>query len=182
MNPRRIGFVLAIAMPMLVGNAEAQVSTEGVRACRAGEIDELIGQLSIDEGLLDIELEPARREWRVGERVTIRVAVRATGRLTLLMIDPQGDAMTLFPNPYFNANDSNIVIAGTRLTIPNDRSDYAIEVSDKPGEARLVAVLRPADRPLPLPCTRNTDFGELTSTAGRSEKWGVRQIRVQVRR
>jgi hypothetical protein len=150
--------------------------------CRASEVDELLQQIPTDPSLLDLALSPARREWRVGEKLSITIGVRATGRLTLLMVDPQGEVTALFPNEFFNAGDSNFVAAGSRLSIPKATSDYDIAVSDKVGEARLVALLRPANRPLPLACAEDTDRGASTSDAGRSDRWGVREIRVQVRR
>jgi hypothetical protein len=163
-----------------LGAAQAQSADLARPPCRVVELDELLGQVPADARLLDVVLAPTKTEWRVGETLSISVTARATGRLTLLMVDPQGEVTELFPNPYFNAGDSNFVAAGSRVTIPSDRSDYAIAVSDKLGEARLVALLRPADRPLPLACAEDTDRGAATSQAGGSERWGVRQLRVQV--
>jgi len=82
-----------------------------------------------------LRIETDRPRYRPGDSIRIQVTSRTDCHLTLVSIDPSGDAVVLFPNDF---ERETLVQADNPRRLPGPGAAYRLK-AQKPGTERLVA-------------------------------------------
>lgn len=154
------GLVLLFSLLLLATPAQGQ-DGGGRPTCAAEHVDSFLRDLSsLAKGELELAVSPAKETYALEEEIRIRLRSSIAGRLTLISIDSAGEASVIFPNRSFNERDSNRIEAGAEIELPSAGAGFKLVTQPPLGPSRLVAIVRPADREIPLECAEGLDQGK----------------------
>ena len=152
---------LAALAPACLAAALMAISTSPVSAqtgegayCTTQEFSAYLETLRPVDGRIKLDVTPHSKTWKIGESASFSVTSPFAGELLLMSLDAKGIALPIFPNGQFTASDSARIEADTTLTLPRPDQGFAFEVQGPVGPSRLIAIVRPEGRQLPLPCAR----------------------------
>jgi hypothetical protein len=103
--------------------------------------------------------------YQLGEDLNFQVTSARDGHLWVVRVDPNDEAVVLYPNAY---TGDNTVWAGENVQIPPAGADWALEASEPLGESIVAFIVT----------TENTDIEEILNapseaTAARLPPWGM---------
>lgn len=122
--------------------------------CTIEEFDAFLQTLKPVEGRLELKVSPSRDSYRIGDPVRFEIASPVSGDLLLMSMDSNGAVFPIFPNPHQAASVGAGIEANIALTLPQPDQGFAFVTQGPEGPSRLIAIVRPTGRELPLPCAR----------------------------
>ncbi len=186
------GLGLLISMLLLAPPAHGQDDSRRP-TCAAEQVDSFLRDLStLAKGELALSVSPAKTSYALEEDIRIHLRSSIAGRLILISIDSAGEASVIFPNSSFNERDSNRIEAGTEIDIPSAGAGFKLVTQPPLGQSRLIAIVRPADRDIPLECAEGLDQGKgftivasaqaapATAPQVSAADWSFRELRYRV--
>lgn len=151
-----------LLLSLLLLTVPAYGQEDGSRpTCTAEEVDSFLRDLaSLAKGELALAVSPAKERYALDDEIRIRLRSSIAGRLTVLSIDSAGEASVIFPNRNFSERDSNRIEAGTGIELPGARAGFKLVTQPPLGPSRLIAIVRPTNRDIPLECAEGLDEGK----------------------
>lgn len=103
--------------------------------------------------------------YQLGEDLNFQITSARDGRLWVVRVDPDDEAVVLYPNAY---TGDNTVLAGENVQIPPAGADWALEASEPLGESIVAFIVT----------TENTDIEEVLNASSATEAaqlppWGM---------
>ena len=159
-SPRRRWNPASMAQATLLGLALVAVSPlahaqagEG-SFCTTQDFDAFLQTLKPVQGRLALTVSPAKQAYKIGEPVRFSITSPVKGDLLVMSVDSKGVVFPIFPNAHQAAGSGATIEANKTLTLPEPDQGFAFETQGPEGASRLIAIVRPAGRDLPLPCAR----------------------------
>ncbi len=142
----------------------------GIGACNqkeyvhVGENWAALNDLSPSRSSFSVEAR-TRSNYQLGEDLNFEVTSAKDGRLWVVRVDPDDEAVVLYPNAY---TGDNTVWAGENVQIPPTGADWALEASEPLGESIVAFIVT----------TQDTNIEEVLNApseaaAARLPPWGM---------
>lgn len=122
--------------------------------CTTQEFNAFLTTLKPVEGRITLAVSPNKKVWKIGEQTSFTVTSPVAGELLLMSIDKEGVVFPIFPNAHQAAGSGAKIAANQALTLPQPDQGFAFQTEGPPGPSRLIAIVRPEGRQLPLACAR----------------------------
>lgn len=121
--------------------------------CSSEEFELFLANLAPVEGRISLTMAPNKTRWRVGESATVSVVSPFGGELLLLSVDSMGTVFPLYPLPNSDGlGEPGEIKASTPVVLPPNGMEYVMQAPE--GSSRLVAIVHPKGRNLPLRCAQ----------------------------
>lgn len=147
----------------------AQAQTGEGAYCTIDEFSRFLNVLKPVDGKIKLSVEPNKSTWRVGDAARFSVVSPMAGELLLMSVDSKGIVVPIFPNSQFRAGDSSMIAANSVLTLPAPGQGFGFEMMPPLGQSRLIAIVRPEGRKLPLACAQALTKGAPVELTGPGE-------------
>lgn len=107
----------------------------------------------------------AKSRYKLGDELNFEVISERAGRLWVVRVDPNDEALVLYPNAY---TGDNTVVAGENLQIPPTGAEWSLEASEPVGESIVAFIVT----------TGNTDIEDVlnapsSAAAAQLPPWGM---------
>jgi hypothetical protein len=155
-----LALVISLASPI----AHAQAG-EG-SYCKRQDFDAFLQTLQPVRGRIALTVSPVRKAYTIGEPVRFSIKSPVAGDLLVMSVDSNGVVFPIFPNQHQVAGSGAKIEANKTLTLPEPDQGFAFETQGPQGASRLIAIVRPAGRELPLPCARPLTKGKEVTIRG----------------
>jgi hypothetical protein len=185
-----------LALAVAGANMAPAHSQTNTAKCRLEDFEQYLEVIRPPVENLTLKVTPNRTTWRLGEKARFEVTSKVGGRLLLMSVDSAGLVFPIFPNPDLQPGETGIIEPGDTITVPGDGAGYEIDAQPPLGASRIIAIVRPIDRPIRLDCLQALESGQSVSlTQGPSaapgalgappagpREWGVAEFRFTVTR
>jgi hypothetical protein len=142
----------------------------GITACKqkeyvhVGENWAALNNLSPSRSSFSVNAR-THSSYQLGEDLNFQVTSARDGRLWVVRVDPDDEAVVIYPNAY---TGDNTVLAGENVQIPPAGADWGLEASEPLGESIVAFIVT----------TENTDIEEVLNApseaaAARLPPWGM---------
>ena len=134
-------------------------SSVSTGVCSMDSFASFLSILTPTKSRIQLSVEPAQPNYAVGDKVRFAVASPFAGKLVLMTVDAANNVFPVFPSRATGNAVNDKIEAGKPIVLPRPAAGYYFETAPPLGPSRLIAIVRPLDRDLPLECARGLTKG-----------------------